>query len=706
MPLVAMTLTKPKSVPDAKENRRALAVSDSNVWVNAVHNLTRLQSWSFEISPCFSVINLLTCSMLIRWIVAFVFVFCAGVSAQVDTIHVISHNKTKVVTDPSKGYNAYPKWAVFPSRKIDYRKVVLYVKYQCPDSQHCGEWDYIDNVFLRRVGGAATSSRNIEIARLISPYGWRFDSTWSFTWHVDVTDFAFLLHDSVEVEFNHDGYESNTDRGWVITLDFRIIEGKPAMQCLGMDSLWYGRIDYGDSSKPIDSVLHRIVFTNKFDADLVRLRILQTGHGMDDSENCAEFCSKWRKVFFDDSLVNQKQIWRTCGDNPLYPQAGTWLFNRAGWCPGSMVQPDVYDYPIKGKSSHTVYIEMEPYINRSKPTANYHISAYLFYYKKPWAENDVSIEEIIIPSTDDEYSRLNPAPGKALIVIKNNGQLPLTSVAVINGVEGFLEPLWYEWTGHLAHQQSTEIALTSSAEAADRDEHFYVGVKAPNGKPDQFPQDNTMKSQPRRLPVYGSRLILAFLSNNDSTSNSYLLYCPTGVVIVGRPTEWRRPRTLYRDTLMLEPGCHTLVVSDTAGDGLDFWANPEAGYGYVRLLDINDHLLKAFNSDFGSGIYHAFLVSEDAQPVYDTSVLPIVNPFPISNPGKFTLDVFFNDPTNATIRILTSDSTQVVFDGGYANLKEALLPIDISAQPDGIYLIKVTADDKTVTRRIRVKHKD
>ncbi len=460
--------------------------------------------------------------MTMKSIAAIILFLCAGASAQVDTIDVVSHDHTKVVTDPTKGYNAYPHWTVFPSTQTEYRRVVLYVKYECPDSQHCGEWDYIDNVYLRRIGGVGASSRNIEIARRISPYGWRFDSTWSFTWHVDITDFTFLLHDSVEVEFNHDGYESNTDRGWLITLDFRIITGRPAMECLGMDTLWHGSIAYGDSSKPIDSVLQRIAFTNKFNADLVRLRILQTGHGMDDSENCAEFCSRWRDILFDDSLVDRKQIWRKCGDNPLYPQAGTWLFDRAGWCPGSMVQPDVYDYPVRHKSSHTVGIEMEPYINRSKPTANYRISAYLFYYKKPWAENDVSIEEILIPSRDDEYSRLNPDCSSPRIVIKNSGRGSLTStlVSVDYGARG-AEEILYKLTRPLVTQQMTEITPSLTRNPSDNREVLSVRLDKPNGKRDEYPHDNSMFPKSRELPTYGTRLVLEVLNNNDSTSHSY-----------------------------------------------------------------------------------------------------------------------------------------------------------------------------------------
>ena len=30
-----------------------------------------------------------------------------------------------------------------------------------------------------------------------------------------------------------------------------------------------------------------------------------------------------------------QEIWRDdCGENPLYPQGGTWIYDRANWCPG------------------------------------------------------------------------------------------------------------------------------------------------------------------------------------------------------------------------------------------------------------------------------------------------------------------------------------------------------------------------------------
>lgn len=614
---------------------------------------------------------------------------------------VISHKQTKVVTDPSKGSNAYPRWAIFPPRNVEYRKVVLFVTYQCPDGQHCGEWDYIDGIYLRRLGGMAQPSHALEIARMISPYGSRFDSTWSFTWHVDVTDYALLLHDSVEVEFLHTGYESNTDRGWLITLDFAITPGVPSMQCLGFDSLWHGSIPYGDSTRPIEEILAPRTFTSPENAAISRLRIVQTGHGMDDLENCAEFCGKYRRILYDDSLFNERQIWKSCGTNPLYPQAGTWIFDRANWCPGEIVQPDIYDLPTTPGSTHSIDIDMEPYLNRSKPTANYFIHSHLIHYARPWAGNDVSLEEIIKPSAFDEYSRSNPACAMPVIVIKNNGREILRSLRVGYG-NGLPPQNSYQWTGELKSQERAVIELPGTI-APLNETTFLVKLDSPNGAEDEYPDDNTALSAVTATPVYDTSLVLALRTNADTSQTGYRVTNSDGIIVYERLPGTMKVNTSYRDTLHLTPGCYELVVADTAGDGLDFWFNPEGGYGYTRLLDVPGRLLKAFNSDFGREIRHSFTVVAGAKPQVALADLPIVNPFPARNQGEFDIDIFLNRRTELRVRIIDDSGVETVLDNLYQGVKEVMLPIDIRSAPDGVYYVKVTADSKTVSRRIRIK---
>jgi hypothetical protein len=180
------------------------------------------------------------------------FIICIYCKAgKTDTIHVITHNKVMVITDPAKGIRTYTNWGVFPSKETQIRKIILTVTFQKPDSLKCGEWDYVDNVFLRRTGGKNQTSKDFEIARLITPYGWFFEKGWKFSWDVDVTDFSLFLRDSVEIDYAHSGYEDNKDRGWVVTLDFKVIKGKPVADPIGITKLYEGNFPYGDSVNDI-----------------------------------------------------------------------------------------------------------------------------------------------------------------------------------------------------------------------------------------------------------------------------------------------------------------------------------------------------------------------------------------------------------------------------------------------------------------------
>ena len=51
-----------------------------------------------------------------------------------DTIHVVSHKKVLVKTNPAKGFDTFTKWCVFPNKDIKYRKVILTATLQCPDN--------------------------------------------------------------------------------------------------------------------------------------------------------------------------------------------------------------------------------------------------------------------------------------------------------------------------------------------------------------------------------------------------------------------------------------------------------------------------------------------------------------------------------------------------------------------------------------------
>ena len=344
------------------------------------------------------------------------FITCSTHAA--DTLHVVTHKGETVVTNPAKGFNEYKRWGLFPSSKTPIRKIIMHVKFACPDSMRCADWDYLDIISIKRVGGVAGANKDFEIGRMLTPYGGAFNKDWKFDWELDVTDFSLLLRDSVEIEYNHSGYEENKDRGWKITLDFEIIKGHPLAEPISIQKIYGGNFKYGDSAQSIETFLPPVQFDRLGNADFAKLKIAQTGHGANKGDACGEFCSKKREIVFNDKVIDLRPMWKKCGDNVLYPQAGTWVYDRANWCPGYLQIPDDYLLPLK--NNNTIDINMEPYV-AANTEASENITAYLIQYKKAATKYDAGILDIMVPSNDKANLRRNPACKEPTIEIKNNG---------------------------------------------------------------------------------------------------------------------------------------------------------------------------------------------------------------------------------------------------------------------------------------------
>jgi hypothetical protein len=343
---------------------------------------------------------------------------------------------------------------------------------------------------------------------------------------------------------------------------------------------------------------------------------------------------------------------------------------------------------------------MEPYKNPNKPSAKYVFSSYLFYYKKSQSENDVSIEEITAPSKDDMNSRNNPVCNFSIIKIKNNGNSLLTDLKINYGIVGEKENL-FNWTGELRSTATKEISLPEIFDQNDSTKEFKVTLSEPNGEIDEYAYDNSLSATINLPPVFDPKLIIIIKTNNEAAHNFYQFINERGIVFNKHKTGSLENNNIYRDTVSLSRGCYEFVFGDTANDGLDFWFNPEGGYGYVRITDINGKLIKAFNSDFGKEIRQPFIVT--GNPVIREDITPILNIFPIRNPGKFFCDIFLNEKQNFTLQITTEDKKKIVYEKKIKKFKEGTVDINISKQTDGYYFVNVINNGKTVSKKIKVK---
>ncbi len=629
----------------------------------------------------------------------FLFTAISSHALPTDTLHVVTHKQLTIVTDPSKGYNLYKAWGVFPKANVPIRKILLHVTFSCPDNMRCADWDYKDHITIRRKGGVQGASQDYEIGRMLTPYGGAFDKNWKFNWTVDVTDFSMLLRDSVEIEYNHTGYEPNNDRGWSVTLDFEIITGQPSWEPISIQKIYDNSYRYGDSSNNIENALRPVAFTADAKADFARLRMVQTGHGMDEPDGCGEFCNKYRELWYDGKLLEKKAIWMQCGNNPLYPQAGTWVYDRANWCPGILMQPDLYELPVKAGQQHTIDVNMQHYVAKN-PSADEVISAYLIQYKKAASKHDVALVDIINPSLKDAYKRQNPSVMHPSIIVQNRGGEMLKQLSVRYGTKSFAKQT-FKWKGTLQPGAVTTISLPGIIEGGNGIHGFEVELLKPNGRPDGYPQDNKMVSAFEAASTLTDTLIVYMHTNEQPAQNSYAIKKSEGKIIRERSFGSLQADSVYRDTIPLPAGHYQFLLLDSAGNGLEFWANRRGGRGKARLLNTKGQMILDIESDFGSSIQYDFKVGGSATPV---TTKPSIGLYPTRTNDKTTLDYFSNFPEDVVVQIITDPGDKLVEEHCYNGLKEGVFIYDLSRFPKGRFYLRVLIKgEEQFKKRIRLK---
>jgi len=597
--------------------------------------------------------------------------------------HVYSHQRMTIVTNPARGENPYPAWGVFPKKDQSVRKILMHLTLGTPDSLSTAHWDYKDHVTIRRVGGVNGQSLDLEIGRMLTPYGSIYSTGWEFTWTVDVTDFASILRDSVEIEYNHTGYEPTTV-GWALTIDFEYTFGPPHIHPLRIDNMWVGSYNYGNPDKPTRDELTPITYTPLEKSVINRLRIQHTGHGMDQPKGCSEFCSRWRRILFNGEVIQDKDLWKECGDNPLYPQGGTWIFDRALWCPGDLQTPDILDvYPVGGEN--TFEIMMEPYTATANIQAKEAIASCLIQYGAPVSRHDVEIVDIITPNGRPLYNRSNPKCFGTRIIIRNLGNKPLKSLLIEYGTEGFG---WrtFKWDGHLPYYGSEEIILPGVIDFKPGENHFRVELKKPNGRKDAWTGDNKMTSTfigPRSLP---ENVIVQYKTNNQPEENEVFIVNAEGLKVYTKSPNQVKPDQVYTDTLHLEKGLYEMYLVDTAGQGLEFWFMRDQGYGYLRILDMDGNLLHLFTADCGEGEHLAFhtqpeFIFDPADRIYDFALNPKVVK------DDFTLEVYAGHEVE--LEVVLMHEGVVVEKHSYPKTKGGTFKYNISHLPDNRYIAEI-----------------
>lgn len=526
-----------------------------------------------------------------------------------------------------------------------------------------------------------------EIARVITPYGGFYNASWNHTWTFDVTDFAPLLRDSVQIRAFYGGWSD----GFTATLTFEMIEGTPVRKPVKVRNLWssgMGGFEYGITSNPIENHLVPRSVNLAPEEKQARLRVTPTGHSFGGNQNCAEFCQKNYQIMVNSVSSFTQLMWRNdCGLNPLMHQAGTWLYDRSNWCPGEMAITRIHELTplITPGSSFNIDMNVDAYTYSGGASfnPNYIIEAQLVSYEDPAFSLDATVEEIIAPNNDFNYNRFNPICNNPVIVIKNNGTTPLTSLLINYGIKGGVVQQKI-WSGTLNFLQTTTVQLDSMTwgSTTGTDDIFEVIVFNPNGQADEYAHNDTMRNKINFTGQLPSDIVFVLKTNSAANQTSWQLKDDLGNIVAQVAAGSLQNNIIYKDTFNLAPGCYDLTIHDQAKNGLSFFANNEGtGYARIQKADGTSGVLKTFEPDFGTRISHRFTIgfTTDVQEVLNEVVF---NVFPNPANDKITIDISSPKIEDIKIKIFNMDG-KVKYENQFSS--STMPEITLEAFPAGIY---------------------
>lgn len=625
-----------------------------------------------------------------------------------DTTWVTIYNLRKITQ-----WGNYDTSAVLPSGKT-YRKIRLHYilgRYACPSgTQYCGSWDYTTQVYAK-----PANADTVEIARVITPYATDWLSTnRSNDYVIDVTDYASILNGNLDFRYKYDGYSW----GFTLTLKLELIEGTPPMEATSVKNIYDGYFAYGNTSDLIENHLIEKTYTyNSPDAKAL-IKNTISGHGSDDNE-CGEFCSKYYDLKINGTAVSQKQLWKSdCGQNDISPQTGTWLYERANWCPGQIVYPITHDLSsfTSPATTFSVDMDMEPYVSPTQTnTGGYNIVSQLITYSAPNFGTDVSIEDIIAPTNDPNYARSNNICLNPKIKIKNTGTNAITNLVFDYGISGSAV-MSYTWTGNLNFLEETIVDLGPLLPLynGNATNQFTVAVNTVNGvSGDQNPDNNTYKSTYNTVKVYPNKIIV-YNSTNAATSTinpgfnetHWTITNAAGTVVASRINNLNNK--VFRDTVDLPDGCYTFTMDDDGCDGIAWWAyqyyTPNPGSGILRWNKIGSPVpLKSFNGDFGCQVKERFMTSSLITSVEKNELKAAYQLFP--NPAGTSINLLFSVSEYQDIFYTITDVTGKELKAGKLNaIGSEAYPIETDELPNGMYFITCKFEKgDTITQKFVIK---
>ncbi|MGZ3864241.1 MAG: peptide-N-glycosidase F-related protein [Bacteroidia bacterium] len=622
-------------------------------------------------------------------------------------------------------YGNYDTLAHFPNGSVSYRKILMLFtlgEHPCPaGSTYCHQWDYtVLNYVL-------TPTDTIELSRFITPYANtgvpRFPSTWKQHYWYDVTDFAGMLKDSAVIRILYTGYSG----GFTGNIKFAFIEGTPERNVKGIDRLWSGSYTFGNPADPIMNHIPVKTKTAPANTQTAELKYTVTGHGSDNTTQCCEFASHTYSVTLNGSQIAKKAIWRGCGLNELYPQGGTWIYDRANWCPGDAVHTDSHVLTgVTANSTYSVGVNYDGYASTGN-YGSYTMEGHVVYYGGFNHTLDASLNDIVSPTKFEDYWRENPAGMLPVVKVHNSGSSTINSITFSYNVKDSAA-IQYTWNGTLLSQQDTTITLAElptltnlSLYSPGGTFNFTAKIVSVNGVADEDSTNNTFTSKFVSAPTWPTSFIILTSTNtegvggvgSDPSETSWQISDAYGNIIFLKDS--MNISTVYKDTITLPAGgFYKLTINDLGCDGLHWWVwdqNPSYGVtsGYLVVKKLSGTLIPmngytysgTYHDDFGCGFTQNFTTTAAVTGIENLSRNAVTTMDAYPNPAKDKVAIVISGPIvpNGYLELMDGQGKIISKQKVTSDMNE----INLSDVNAGVYTVIYRGNNSTqIQKRIAV----
>jgi len=534
------------------------------------------------------------------------------------------------------------------------------------------------------------SASQLEIMSFVTPYGINLDLGMAGkAWYFDVTDFTPILKGNKRLQMTRGGqFQEQMD------IQFLFIVGTPPRDVVDIQQIW-----------KVDMRSYAVISTDEYyeprtvqlptAASQFKLRSAITGHGQE-----GEFIPRNHYLRLNNGATTFNwQVWKECSENPVYPQGGTWIYDRAGWCPG--MATDVKEYDITANVASSTSFDIDYGVTIATGTSNYIVNNQLVSYGAANFNLDARVTEIMSPTDRVEYARENPMCNNPEIEIQNSGSTALTSATITYWINNSTTPLTYNWTGNLAFLQKATVSLPVTPTfwaGAQQTNTFHAVISSVNGAADQYAYNDTMRSTFILPQIFPNQFYVQFYTNNAASESSYDIRDAAGVVLFQR--NGMSNSTVYKDTLTLNQGCYSFNVYDSDDDGISFFANSD-GNGSIQLRNTSGGVIRSIAGDYGGGIKYQFNIAtpvgveetdiKSSIIVYPNPSHSIVN---IETTGKDIEELLIYDVKGQFVK-------QIQVSQG---IHHQIHQVDVTSLEEGLYFVRLRSNGVMETKRFIVTH--